>query len=193
MKTPLRFQITEFDCGSVSLLNCLTYLFDREDIPAELIKAISTYTLDCYDEYGNIGQKGTSRQAVEFLSRWMQDYSRSKNFGIDVEYKRGSEVNIDDIKKCLNHKRGGVVNLRTYYQVEHYVTITAMDDQYVYVWDPYYCPPNEFDNDKEVDVILDHDFEYNRRISLRRFLSKTKRDFALGPVQSREILLIKKK
>ena len=53
MKTPLRYQITEFDCGSVSLLNCITYLFKREEIPAELVKAISTYTLDCYDEFGN--------------------------------------------------------------------------------------------------------------------------------------------
>ncbi len=46
MKTPLRYQITEFDCGSVSLVNCITYLFEREHIPAELIKAINTYTLD---------------------------------------------------------------------------------------------------------------------------------------------------
>ena len=50
MKIPLRFQITEFDCGTVSLQNAISYLFEREDIPAELIRAISLYTLDCYDE-----------------------------------------------------------------------------------------------------------------------------------------------
>lgn len=38
MKTPLRYQITEFDCGSVSLINCIVFLFEREEIPAELIK-----------------------------------------------------------------------------------------------------------------------------------------------------------
>ena len=50
MKTPLRFQITEFDCGTVSLQNAFSYLFERKEIPAELIKAIHKYTLDCYDE-----------------------------------------------------------------------------------------------------------------------------------------------
>lgn len=61
MKVPLRFQITEFDCGTVSSLNAFSYLFDRKEIPAELVKVIYSYTLDCYDEYGNIGQGGTSR------------------------------------------------------------------------------------------------------------------------------------
>lgn len=61
MKVPLRFQITEFDCGTASLLNAFSYLFDRKEIPAELVKVIYSYTLDCYDEYGNIGQGGTSR------------------------------------------------------------------------------------------------------------------------------------
>ena len=54
MKTPLRHQITEFDCGSVSLINCIAYLFERHEIPAELVKEISTYTLDCYDKDGNL-------------------------------------------------------------------------------------------------------------------------------------------
>ena len=54
MKIPLRFQVTEFDCGTVSLLNAFSYLFDRDEIPAELVKAIHKYTLDCYDEEGNL-------------------------------------------------------------------------------------------------------------------------------------------
>ena len=32
MKIPLTFQITEFDCGTTSLLNALLFLFDREEI-----------------------------------------------------------------------------------------------------------------------------------------------------------------
>ena len=80
MKTPLRYQITEFDCGSVSLINCIVFLFERNEIPAELIKAISTYTLDCYDEFGNLGQKGTSREAVKYLSRWISDFSKRHQF-----------------------------------------------------------------------------------------------------------------
>lgn len=46
MKVPLRFQVTEFDCGTVSLLNAFSYLFDREELPALLVKKINEYTLD---------------------------------------------------------------------------------------------------------------------------------------------------
>ena len=55
MKVPLRFQITEFDCGTVSLLNAFSYLYEREQIPALLVKQIHKYTLDCYDENGYVG------------------------------------------------------------------------------------------------------------------------------------------
>ena len=40
MKVPLRFQITEYDCGTTSLINALAYLFDREELPVSLLKAI---------------------------------------------------------------------------------------------------------------------------------------------------------
>lgn len=52
MKTPLNFQRTEYDCGTVSLLNAFSYLFDREKIPALLVKQVYKYMLDCYDENG---------------------------------------------------------------------------------------------------------------------------------------------
>ncbi len=62
MKTPLRFQMTEFDCGTVSILNAIMYLYKREEIPAELVKVVTKYSLDCYDDDGKIGQGGTSRE-----------------------------------------------------------------------------------------------------------------------------------
>ena len=68
MKTPLRFQVTEYDCGTVSLYNAISYLFDREEIPAKLLKTIHKYTLDCYDENGNPGQGGTSKEAIEKIT-----------------------------------------------------------------------------------------------------------------------------
>ena len=40
MKVPLRYQNTEYDCGTTSFVNALAYLYDREDIPVVLLKAI---------------------------------------------------------------------------------------------------------------------------------------------------------
>ena len=39
MKVPLRYQNTEYDCGTTKFVNALAYLYDREDIPVELLKA----------------------------------------------------------------------------------------------------------------------------------------------------------
>lgn len=38
MKVPLRFQNTEYDCGTTTYINALAYLFNREEIPIQLIK-----------------------------------------------------------------------------------------------------------------------------------------------------------
>ena len=187
MKTPLRYQITEFDCGSVSLLNCITFLFERDEIPAELVKAISTYTLDCYDEYGNLGQKGTSREAVQFLSRWIVNFSQAKNFGISCEYLSGKEVTLEKIKKCLKNK--GCINFRTYQGCEHYVMVTGIDNDFVYIFDPYYLPEKHYENNDSIICVSDFPFSYNRKVKIDRFLSKRKAEFALGPAEKRECVL----
>ena len=191
MKTPLRYQITEFDCGSVSLLNCITYLFEREEIPAELIKAISSYTLDCYDEKGNLGQKGTSREAVQYISRWISNFSESKDFGIKCNYLSGEEVTAAKIETCIN--KGGCVNLRTYQGCEHYVTITNMDKEFVYIFDPYYYPEEHYKNNKNIKGVLSEPFRYNRIVKREHFLSERKVESALGPVDKREVVLFYKK
>ena len=40
--------------------------------------------IDCYDEYGNIGQGGTSREAINKLSHWIERYSKKKDFGVPI-------------------------------------------------------------------------------------------------------------
>lgn len=40
MKNPLRYQLSEYDCGPTSMLNALAFLFEREDIPPEAVRNI---------------------------------------------------------------------------------------------------------------------------------------------------------
>ena len=40
MKNPLHYQLTEYDCGPTSLLNAISFLFEREEIPPEVIRNI---------------------------------------------------------------------------------------------------------------------------------------------------------
>ena len=53
MKVPFSYQKTEFDCGPTSLTNALSFLFDREEIPPEMIRRIMAYCLDGFDGQGH--------------------------------------------------------------------------------------------------------------------------------------------
>ena len=188
MKIPLRFQITEFDCGTVSLQNAFSYLFEREEIPAELVKSIHRYTLDCYDEQGNLGQGGTSREAINKLTHWITRYANSKNFKVRCERLEKDEITLEKMQECL--KNNGCIFVRCWQTQEHYVIITKIDKRYAYIFDPYYLDKKEYDRDNQVKIILNKPFTHNRRVTLKRLFSNTKKDFALGEIERRECVLI---
>lgn len=74
MKNPLRYQLTEYDCGPASMLNAISYLFERKDIPPEVIRNIMLYCLDCHSKESVPGKRGTSRAAMAFLCNWLNEY-----------------------------------------------------------------------------------------------------------------------
>ncbi len=188
MKTPLRYQVTEFDCGTVSLQIAFSYIFEREELPAELIKAIHKYTLDCYDEYGNLGQGGTSLEAINNLTHWITRYANSKNFDVVCERLTKEEVTLNKMQECLLKK--GCVFIRCMQSSYHYVIITKIDQKYAYIFDPYYLAKNEYDHDKMVKIIFNKPFSYNRKVNLKRLLAVNNKDFALGEVKDRCCVLI---
>lgn len=188
MKNPLRFQVTEFDCGTVSLLNAFSYLFERNEIPAELVKDIHKYTLDCYDEYGNLGQGGTSREAIKKLTKWITQYANSHEFKVKCERLEKEEVTLEAIKQCLD--ANGCVFIRCWQTCEHYVIITKIKNNKAYIFDSYFLEKDYYDNDKEVKIVLNKPFTHNRIVSLKRLFSGTTKDFSLGNKEMRECVLI---
>lgn len=190
MKIPLRFQITEFDCGTVSLQNAISYLYDRENVPAELIRAISIYTVNCYDEKGNITEGGTSRETMNLMTRWITEFANKYSFGLVCSRLVGEQVDANEIKSCV--KAGGCVFLRTYQNDEHFVIVTDIDDEFVYMWDSYYLGETYYDNERQVSIIFNKPFNYNRKVSIRRFLDTSTKDYALGPIERRECVLFNK-
>lgn len=191
MKVPLRFQVTEFDCGTVSLLNAFSYLFEREEIPALLVKSIHKYTLDCYDENGNLGNGGTSKEAIKKLTHWITNYANNNDFDIICKRLENSEVNYENIIKCLNNN--GVIFARCFQTNEHYVIITKIKGNKAYIFDPYYFDKSYYDKDRQVKIILNKPFTHNRIVLLKRLFSETRKDFSLGPIDSRECVLINRK
>lgn len=190
MKIPLRFKVTEFDCATASLLNAFSYLFEREDIPAELVKAIHTFTLDCHEKEETSKEEGTSREAIEKFCSWITSFTAERQFDVKCTHLQKGDVNLDNLKNCL--EREGVVFARCYQSREHYVIITDADEANAYIFDPYYLGEDHFDYDTEVGLIFDEPFKYNRIVKLSRLFSNTKRDFSLGKEDMRECVLIEK-
>lgn len=193
MKVPLRFQVTEFDCGSVTLLNAISYLFEREEIPAELVRAISLYTLNQYDEKGNLKEDDLDAETVEKMTDWITAFAKEKDFGIDCVHLEGEAVSMEKLQTCMQAR--GCVFLKTYHPDEHYVLLTNLDSTFAYLFDPYYLDETYYDEGATdiLEIEFEKPFSYNRKVSLERFESEKIEDFALGPILKRECVLIWRK
>lgn len=92
MKSPLRYQFSEYDCGPTTMLNAVSYLFEREEIPPEIIRNVMLYSLDCYSNKGEPGRAGTSRMAMMFLSNWLDGFGRATNLPLSSQYLSGGRI-----------------------------------------------------------------------------------------------------
>lgn len=187
MKSPLRYQITEYDNGAVSLLNCLSYLFEREEMPSELVRVVSIYSLDTYDKKGKL-DVNSSRNVVFSVARWMDEFALQKNIPLKCVYLKGEDASVYALAECL--KNGGCVNVKTYRDGEkHYVMVVAVDDEFVYMFDPYFESKWDYRDSKIIQVVDNNPFAYNRKVSIEHFLSNKKQGYSLGPEVVREIAL----
>lgn len=187
MKIPLRYQNTEYDCGTMSFVNALAYLYEREDIPVKLLKAIYRYTLDVED-----GMGGTSREHAKKLADYFVTYANSNDsFNIKCKILTKNDVQYESMKKTLD--LGGVIIARCFLiDEEHYVIITKIDEKYAYIFDPYYLDESYYENDKDITLVLHETFSHNRKVTLNRLFSEELKDFSLLKLPDRQVILITK-
>ncbi len=139
MKNFLIYQSSEYDCGPVSLINGIRYLFDREEIFPDVIKFIMLYCMDTYNEAGELCKHGTSAAAMNFVASWLNHFSQVKPFPIRCEFLSGEEVTISEGNKIYAAlEKGGVVLLHVFLEVGHYVLLTGIEGDTAFLFDPYY-------------------------------------------------------
>ena len=165
MKNLLNYQSSEYDCGPVSLTNAIRYLFDREVIYPDIIKYIMLYCLDSYNENGEIGKRGTSA-CISCDSR---------------------------IGKAL--RQGGAVLLRLFLDVSHYVLLTGIEGDNVYLFDPYYEELDDPELDQEyfedgIAFITDQPKRANRVVCAQRLNRLTEGYYEMGPYEMREAVIV---
>ena len=193
MKNPLHYQLSDYDCGPTAMLDALSYLFEREDIPPEVIRNVMLYSLDCYSAEGVPGKSGTSRMAMMFLSNWLNEFGKVGNFPISSQYISGEQVffgNTSRINDIL--RRGGAVVVRLFLDEWHYVMLNGCKDGQIWMFDPYYCD-EPFPEAPEVQVILDAPVSHNRIVPEKLFNRETLELYSLGPKEGREAVLLTNK
>ena len=188
MKVPLRYQNTEYDCGTTSFVNALAYLYDREDVPVELLKAIYKFTLDVENKEGIEGKGGTSKWHAELLTKYFIEYAESNNFDIHCKVLYGDDVTLDIMKKTIENN--GVIIARCYQESEHYVLITKIDDNFAYIFDPYYLNEDYYVNDEDVAIVLHKSFTHNRLVKIERLFDESHKDFSLLEKNKRSVILL---
>ena len=189
MKIPLRYQMTEYDCGPTSMLNAISYLFEREEIPPEVPKNIMMYCLDAYNGKGEFGKSGTSQMAMMFLSSWLNQFSKARRFPVYCSYLSGDEVKISTDSLIVGAlQQGGAVVLRVLYGCWHYVLLTGARGSEVELFDPYYRKrPFSVSG---IELISDQQAHRNRRVAFEIMNREEKGPYALGPTDMREAVIL---
>ena len=188
MKQPLRYQITEYDCGPTSLLNAVSFLFEREDIPPELVRNIMLYSLDTYGADGVSGKSGTSHTAMLFLSHWLEGFGKAGRLPIRSEYLTGRDVNLSGGSRIVSAlRRGGAAVVRLDLDGWHYVLLAGIEGEGVLVFDPYYLPGAL---PAEIQVVQGQETKYNRIIPRTLFETEEIRPYGFGPFDQREAVLL---
>lgn len=191
MKVPLRYQLSEYDCGPTSILNGFSFLFDREEMPPEVIKNVTAFTLDRYGSHGERCMGGTSHMAMMYISNWINSYGDTGCLPVKSEYYSGKDVFLGEGSK-ISHAiaDGAAVIVRLYYDVWHYVTLTGAKDNLIYLFDPYYTD-EPFEEDG-VELDFDHAFSYNRIVPQKYFDCEDVKLYAFGPTKKREAIVIRR-
>lgn len=196
MKIPLHYQMSEYDCGPTTMLNAISYLFDVEEIPPEVIRNVMLYSLDCYSDEGRQGEMGTSRTAMMFLCNWLNGYGKVGRIPVSGTYLSGNMVNMDPEGRIVHALRcGGVVILRVIIDVWHYILVTGIDDRKdeegdfrFQVFDPYFDEETREFTGPGIELAKGHPKEYNKIISSACFEGSGL--YTLGEDDEKEAVLL---
>lgn len=189
MKNPLHYQLSEYDCGPTSLLNAMSFLFQREELPPEIIRNIMLYSLDCYGADGASGKSGTSCMAMMFLANWLAGVGKAGLLPLSTRYLAGDEVHLGPTGFLRDGlKRGGAAVVRLEMEGEHYVLFTGLEGENVRLFDPYFR--TEPFREPDIRLVTDAPTAWNRVVPIQRLESVGGGLYAMGEWERREAVLL---
>lgn len=193
MHIPFQYQVSEYDCVPTALMNAVSYLFERNEIPPMVIRHIYLYSLDTVGREARLGSAGTSRHAIRLLSHWLNCY-KLKKFSVATEFLEQEDVLLEPgsrIFNCLEEGGVALCNILLDKRQEHYLTLLRVEDGWVYCFDPYFRKSLRGLRGR-VCILKNEDGRSPNLKIETEWLAREDEDrrFCLGPVQKRECLLL---
>ena len=192
MRSPLRYQATEYDCGPTTMTNAIMYLFEREEIPPDLIRHIGQCTLDSFDDKGHCGRYGTSGAAVRYFGSWLNELRYAGLLPIESGYVNNEEVFLGENSRLTEAlKEDSAVVLHVFlHGTGHYILLTGVSDGVYHVFDPYYSEKDIIQNG--ISVIKDQPYSHNLDITEDLLNALSGIDYSMGSIKTREALIIRR-
>ena len=189
MRSPLRYQVTPYDCGPTTMINAIMFLFEREEIPPDVVRHIGQCTLDSYDTTGHCGRYGTSGAAVRYFGSWLNELRFAGLLPIRSSYLEKEEVHFEEGSRILRHlKEGGACVLHVFVETGHYILLTGLSEEGLLAFDPYYRGEQLYS--KKVRRIEGHPFSHNLLIPWETIRDEKSSEYSVGAVETREAILI---
>ncbi len=176
----IQYQWSEFDCCPMCYINVLCHFLKKDEIKQDTIKAIFQDTLDRKNG-------GTSKVANLLLTTKLMEYKEEWNIPFRTTIYYGSKVNETLFQAIFIQ---GLAMIRTYLEVPHYCLVTGMDQEFIYLLDPYELPENVFDDHPNIWII--HKPFANRKVKRNYFFEDGTKDYMLGPISQRECIVFYK-
>jgi hypothetical protein len=197
MKTPLRVQVSEYDCVPTSFVNALAYLFDRGEIPPLVLQRVYMLSLDCMFHTKEHGQ-GTSDVAIQFIASWLSEFrsTKFKNFRVEAEYVEGKQLHLGPRSKlvaCLKARGVGVLSVKHFGNYWHEILALKSEDRWLYAFDPY--PKSQRRSRSGEFEFLEPDSQHGPNLRIHHSWLDTASDklpFRLGLVPQRGGVLIRR-
>ncbi|WP_173196025.1 hypothetical protein [Geobacter sp. SVR] len=197
MKVPFRLQVSEYDCGPTALINALSYLFDRREIPPFVVHQVYKECLDLDSA------RGTSFNAIQDLGFWFKHYreERYSAFTIETEFISGNQVHLrptGKIIRCLDSGGVALLCVNSSRNNWHYIIALYYKDGWLHCHDP--SPRSKrFINGAAVQFSPTVGQKPNLRIhckwldkGIKKSREEDGRKYALGDIDDRVCLLLKR-
>ena len=206
-QSPLNYQNTEFSCVPTSFENALLYLLGRSEYRPELVKVINVHALDISDvrfikkdgrtalgktskSVYEVGSGGTSNESIDTICKNLDIYKKNNFDPLSCQYIQGDQVNANTLKEKLTNQNTVALTNVQLGKIGHYVLITKADRKHAYIFDPYFIHNSKEFNTKNVKIINDHIFEYNRKVPLTHLFQQESTDYMMGKNPRREMVFL---